>query len=226
MDDIYWNIKNIVVSGEEWMLTLLFDFDGTIVDSFNCVVDKAVLLAEAFHFRKIEEHEREHLRTLSSMELIKFLGIPLYQIPTLIYHMRKYLHVEMEKLPPVADIDHILEKLHAKHFTLGILTSNSIENVALWLRVNKMDHFFKFIHCESNFVSKKYLLHKTLKTYQLDPAHTFLVGDETRDIEAAHKNGVKSIAATWGYNAEDTLMKFQPAFIAKKPADLITICAG
>lgn len=55
---------------------LLFDFDGTLVDSFGCVVEKMNQLAEGFHFRKIEEHEIEDLREMSAKELIKFLKIP------------------------------------------------------------------------------------------------------------------------------------------------------
>ena len=71
---------------------VLFDFDGTMVDSFNCVMEKAILLADEFGFRKIHEHEIESLRDLSSTEVIKFLEVPLYKIPTLIFKMRKHLH--------------------------------------------------------------------------------------------------------------------------------------
>lgn len=139
---------------------LLFDFDGTLVDSFYCVVDKINQLADVFHFRKIEEHEVECLREMSSRELLAFLRIPFYKIPMLIRQIRKLLHNEMSKINPVANIPPTLEKLHLAEFSLGILTSNSIENVIMWLETHEMDHLFKFIHNESNFISKRYLLKK------------------------------------------------------------------
>lgn len=202
---------------------LLFDFDGTLVNSFNCVVEGTILLSKEFNFRKIEDHEIEGLRELPSKDLIKFLKIPIYKIPKLIYHMRKHLHNEMKNLSPVENIYQVLEKLFKANFSLGILTSNSVENVSMWLDLHKMNHFFEFIHIESNYFSKKYLLKKTIKKYKIDKSQTYYICDETRDIDAANKNDVKSVAVTWGYNSEKTLLQFQPSFVAKNPENLLTI---
>ena len=203
---------------------VLFDFDGTMVDSFNCVMEKAILLADEFGFRKIHEHEIESLRDLSSTEVIKFLEVPLYKIPTLIFKMRKHLHHKMPTLMPIAGIQQTLEKLHNTKCPIGILTSNSVENVKLWLDINDMSHFFNFIHSESSYFSKRSLLKKTLKKYKIDKSQVFYIGDETRDIDAAVKNNIKSVAVTWGYNSEKALLKSQPTFIARIPQDIFTIC--
>ncbi len=202
---------------------LLFDFDGTLVNSFNCVIEKAILLSEEFKFRKIKEDEIDGLRELSAKELIKFLNIPMYKIPKLIRHMRQHLHNEIKNLTPVTNIYQVLEKLYNAKHTLGILTSNSVENVSMWLDLHKMQHFFKFIHMESHYVSKKYLLRKTIKKYKIDKSQVYYIGDETRDIDAANRNAIKSIAVTWGYNSEKSLLQFQPSFVAKNPGDLLTI---
>lgn len=201
---------------------LLFDFDGTLVNSFNCVMKKAMLLAEEFPFRKIQEQEIEGLRDLSSTEIIKFLKVPIYKIPILISKMRKHLHHEMPTLTPVAGIQSILEQLYDAKFTLGILTSNSIENVETWLDINNLRHFFAFIHTESNYFSKKYLIKKTLVKYQIDRSQAVYIGDETRDIDAAKKNNIISIAVTWGYNSEKAILKYEPSFVAKTPDDILT----
>ncbi|ARG96478.1 haloacid dehalogenase [Legionella micdadei] len=203
---------------------LLFDFDGTLVDSFYCVVDKINQLAEVFHFKKIEEHEVEYIREMSTKELLNFLRIPFYKTPILIRQIRKLLHNEMPTINPVADIHPTLEKLHYAEFCLGILTSNSIENVITWLESHDMRHLFKFIHNESNFVSKRYLLKRTLKKYNIDKKEVFYICDETRDIEAAMKNNIQSVAVTWGYNSEKILSQYQPTFLAQKPEDLLMIC--
>ena len=137
--------------------------------------------------------------------------------------MRKHLHDEMKNLPPVENIYQILEKLTQANFTLGILTSNSVENVSTWLNLHKMNHFFEFIHAESHYFSKKNLLRKTLKKYKIDKSQTYYICDETRDIDAANQNGIKSIAVTWGYNSEKTLLEFKPSFVVKEPKNLLTI---
>lgn len=71
---------------------LLFDFDGTLVDSYDYVIEATNLLAEQFNYKKIKEHEVEYLRNLSSRELINFLGVSFYKIPSLIRQIRHLLH--------------------------------------------------------------------------------------------------------------------------------------
>ena len=203
---------------------LLFDFDGTLVDSFHCVMGKAILLAEELKFRKINQDEIEHLRNLSALEIIRYLDIPIYKIPQIIYQMRKHLHHEMERLQPITHMPQVVEKLCHAGFSLGILTSNSKENVVDWLESHHLQHYFHFIRTESRFLSKKYLLKKTLKIYKINPSQTFYIGDETRDVDAAKKNKVKSIAVTWGYNSEKTLLKCQPTHIIRNPEEILTIC--
>ena len=60
-------------------------------------------------------------------------------------------------------------------------------------------------------------------SYKIDKSKAYYIGDETRDIEAAKKNHIKSIAVTWGYNSETALEKYDPSYIAKTPKDLLTI---
>ncbi len=203
---------------------LLFDFDGTLVDSFNCVMEKAILLADEFNLNTLSDEDIESLRGLSSKELLKLLNIPLYKVPKLIHQMRKHLRHEMHHLAPAAHIHPVIERLYDAEFSLGILTSNSVENVSTWLETHHMQHFFNFIHSESRYFSKKYLLKKTLKTYKMDKSKTYYIGDETRDIDAATKNNIKSVAVTWGYNSEKALLQYDPAFIARHPRDILTIC--
>ncbi len=203
---------------------LIFDFDGTLVDSFNCVVKKAILLSKEFNLGKIEEHEIEQLRDLSSKNIIKFLKIPIFKIPKLILKMREHLHREIPKLAPVPQIQNVLKKLFEANFSLGILTSNSVENVLTWLKLHNLYDYFNFIHAESHFYSKEHLLKKTLQKYKIDKSKVFFICDETRDIDAAKMNNVKSVAVTWGYNSEKILLQHEPSFVAKRPEDILRIC--
>ena len=203
---------------------VLFDFDGTLADSFNLVFTKTNLLAKKYNFRQVNEDEIEFLRDLSAKELMSFLKVPVFKIPHLIQQLRKLLYSEISLISPVNDINYILEKLYSAQFSLGILTSNSVENVELWLNTNNLSHFFNFIHIESNYLSKQYLIKRTLKKYKIDKSQAFYIGDEIRDVEAATKNQIKSVAVTWGYNSEKALIKSKPTHIAHKPEDILSFC--
>lgn len=203
---------------------LIFDFDGTLVDSFQCVMEKTLLLADEFHFRKIDKQEIYSLRDLSSREIIKHLQIPFYKIPNLIYTIRNYLHDEMQGLHPVSGMPEVLERLFSAGFSLGILTSNSAANVKLWLQQHNLDHFFNYTHIESTYFSKRRVLKKTLRIYPFDKSKVVFIGDETRDIEAAKQNNVRSIAVTWGYNSEKALSEVNPSHLIHLPRDILRIC--
>ena len=200
---------------------LIFDFDGTLVDSFGSVIEKFNLLANDFNFRKIHVEEIDELRNLSTRELIKYLKIPIYKIPTVLHRARKYLQEDMHKLVPFAGIPKALHDLSDAGFSLGIVTSNSEENVVSWLKYNGIMQHFNFTHVESSYLGKKRVLKKAMKINKIEKA--FYIGDETRDIEAAKQCNMFSIAVTWGFNSEKILSQYHPNYIARAPEDLLKI---
>lgn len=200
---------------------LIFDFDGTLVDSFSAIIEKFNLLASDFNFRKVSIEEIETLRNLNSKELIKYLKIPIYKMPRVLHRARKYFQEEMHKLFPFAGIPQTLHELSIAGFTLGIVTSNSRENVTSWLTQHDMRKYFKFIHVESNYFGKKRILKKVMRTNKIEKA--FYIGDETRDIEAAKQCNILSIAVTWGFNSEKILTQCHPNYIARVPDDILKI---
>jgi phosphoglycolate phosphatase len=139
------------------------------------------------------------------------------------FQVKKYLRNEVKHLEPSVDIFSTLQALREGDNTLSILTSNSLENVELWLKKQKMRHFFAYIKAESAFFSKKKSLRQFIKLLKLNPAETFYIGDETRDIEAAKGNQLISIAVSWGFNSEKALIKAKPDYIIHRPQELLMI---
>lgn len=199
----------------------IFDFDGTLVNSLGVMMDICNSLAEKFHFRKVEEHEIDIVRNLSSKELIKYFAVPIYKIPSLIYHARKLFRNQLTTLPPFNNLPTILKDLHNAGIALGIVTSNSAQNVSTWLQQHQLDQYFNFIHTESSYLGKKKILKKVIKLYQIDKSKAVYVGDETRDIDAAKQNNLCSVAVTWGFNSEEVLLRHEPNFVARVPEDLL-----
>ena len=119
-------------------------------------------------------------------------------------------------MTPTMNISRLLSELHSDNTTnLGILTSNTEENVRQFLSKNELE-FFDFIRAGKSVFGKSHMINKIIKQNQTEKNNVFYVCDEVRDIEAAKKSGIKSIAVTWGYNTEDALVKEKPDFIVKK----------
>ncbi len=64
-----------------------------------------------------------------------------------------------------------------------------------------------------------------MKDFHFSPGDMLFVGDETRDVEAAHKAGIPIAAVTWGYNSRRSLDGMKPGRIYDRPADLLEVLA-
>lgn len=200
---------------------LIFDFDGTLVDSFHAVVETFNLLAHDFHFQKTPTEKINELRNLSSKDLIRYFKIPVYKIPVILHQARQHLQNKMHQLTPFPTIPEILHDLAAAGFSLGIVTSNAEENVISWLNQQNLKKYFDFIHSGSNYLGKTRILKKIMKHHKIETA--CYIGDETRDIEAAKQCNILSMAVTWGFNSEEILSQYQPDYIAHTPQDILNI---
>ncbi|WP_454782186.1 HAD hydrolase-like protein [Legionella sp. WA2022007384] len=202
---------------------LIFDFDGTLADSFPIAIEKLTLLANELNLRKIDPSELEILRNLTSKELIRYLKIPFYKLPHIMHRAREHMKKEIPILSTFIELPEVLGELKDLDCTLGIVTSNSLANVSTWLEQHQMQNIFNFIHAESSYFGKRYLLKKAIKSYSMNLDDTFYIGDETRDIEAAKKCHIQSIAVTWGFNSESLLTRYNPTHIARNPQNILTI---
>jgi len=198
---------------------LIFDFDGTIADSFSKTLEISNKLAEEFKIHRIKKEEVEMIKNMSYRNIIDYLKIPVFKIPLLVNRLKKELYKNITSIKPVEGLQVVLEGLKSKNYTLGILTSNSIYSVKKFLENNQLD-FFDFIESTSKIWSKNTTLNKLIKKNDFPLEKIIYIGDEIRDINAAKKAGVKMISVTWGYNSKNSLKQNSPDHIIDTPKEL------
>ena len=203
--------------------TIFFDFDGTIADTLNKFVKLFNHLAIEFGYRVASPEDIDKMRNLSSTEILKFSAVPLWQVPFLIRRLKKELNREIQFLTPIPGMKATLQQLKARGIKLGILTSNSQENVAKFLQQNDMEDLFDTVFAGASILGKHKVLRKILRQENLQPQELVYVGDETRDIDAARKSGVRAIAVGWGFNLPQALEARHPDFLVREPRELIQV---
>ena len=202
---------------------LIFDFDGTIADTFMHTMKITNILSDEFKFKKVHYHEIDFLKGKTLQQIIKHLNVPVLKIPSIVAKARSELLKDIENIEPIEGLEKILELIKQAEVQMGILTTNSRENVEKFLKANRMETF-DFIHSTSRVLGKNHGLRKLMQQHNGKADEILYVGDETRDIEAAKKEGIKVIAVTWGYNSHAILQTFSPDFIAHTPEELFNIC--
>ncbi|PMB41388.1 carotenoid oxygenase, partial [Fischerella thermalis CCMEE 5205] len=124
---------------------VIFDFDGTIADTVDALISIANRLAKEFGYVQITPEELALLRNLTSREIINYSGISVFKIPFLVKKVKGELKSKIPELKPIPGMKEALINLKNAGHRLGIITSNSKDNVTEFLRINELDNLFEFI---------------------------------------------------------------------------------
>jgi len=200
---------------------IFFDFDGTIADTLNSIVCITNRLAVEFGHKPISAAEIARIKNLSSRQIIKQSGISILKFPLLVAKVKTELNAEISKIQSFPEMKATLLELRKRVDKIGILSSNSKDNIFAFLELNDMDYLFDFIYTEAALFSKSRVIKKVLKQEKIAPTESVYVGDETRDIEAAKRSKVTAIAVSWGFNSAAALAQSNPDFLIHQPAELI-----
>lgn len=203
-------------------MNLIFDFDGTICDSYETVLGIANDFLVKHNKPPIRTDEIEEYRNKGLKKIISERKISKLKIAKLIIDGRKKMSKYIPRLRSFDGLPEVLEKLSKKH-KLAILTSNSKDNVEVFLKKHNLDKSFDFIHSESDLFGKHKKLKKAISKYSFNSNETYYIGDETRDVEAAKKAGVKSVAVVWGYESKEVLKNANPDLLVSNPKELLRI---
>ncbi|WP_052134954.1 HAD hydrolase-like protein [Sphingomonas sp. 37zxx] len=201
---------------------VIFDFDGTLSDSggwFLSIVDH---LAEKYRFRPVDPGEVETLRNQSTREVIRHLGIPAWKLPFIARYVRTLLALHTHEIRLFEGVGELLAALKAAGMQLAVVTSNSELNARRILGVENAA-LIDLWDCASSLYGKAPKYRRTLKRAGVSAGEAISIGDETRDIEAARRTGIRTGAVLWGYASEAALRRLSPDLLFTRPDEIARV---
>lgn len=201
---------------------IIFDFDGTLVDSKDVFISVFNQLAEKHKFKKIEPEAIETLRRQSIMERCKALNFPLYKLPFFAGEAYRLYKNASGNLILFERIKELLDELKSRGYKLAVISSNSEYNIRDFLQKNHLE-YIKDIFCSNNIFGKDKIIKYFLKVRKLKKSEVIYVGDELRDIVGCKKAGVKVIWVGWGYDVIDMARQENPDYIVTSPQEILEI---
>ena len=204
------------------MKTIIFDFDGTLVDSLDVLIEAARSLGQEYGIPA--DTDVAAMRTKSPLHILrKELRWSWVKIGRFIRAVRPVVYAGTKRLPIRPGMKRVVEELK-KRYEVGILTSNSREVVEAVLRNEGMS--VAFVHGGSSLFGKHRAIRSLLKQRGLAERDVLYIGDEIRDIEACRKAGVRVCAVTWGTNSKRSLEMAKPDFLVDRPEQLKKIVSS
>jgi len=199
--------------------TIIFDFDGTIANTLDSLIEIMNRLSKEFGFRKIKQEEVEYLREKTARQILKNLGISLIKLPFVVRKARKEINSQIEFLNPSVELLSAIQYLKDKNYKIGIVTTNTEDNVRKFLQANNLDKF-DFFYTAKRVFGKDRTISKIINDMKLDKSTVYFIGDEIRDIKAGKKVGIKTIAVGWGFNTKEALSRESPDYLIESPKEI------
>jgi phosphoglycolate phosphatase len=203
---------------------LIFDFDGTLANTIETGIAIFNELAASYGLKTVTVAEVAELRKLNTRALLDHVGISRLMAVKLGAHIRRVLHERMDSVGMIPGTRDMILELAAEGFRLGVITSNSAENVRSVLRRFGLLDSFLFIEAGVSLFGKAQRILNVLKKTGVPASRAMYVGDETRDMEAARKARVGGVAVCWGTNGREAMETEGPDYCVDDPRELLA-CA-
>lgn len=187
----------------------IFDFDGTLADSFPFFVQVINQLAEQHGFKKVDLDLVPTYRQHSARQLMEQVGMPVWKLPFVVKSFTSLMRQNAASISLFEQVDELLLYLANRDVTLAIVSSNSHENVSRILGPANTKLISQF-ECGVSIFGKPIRMQKVLRRTGIPCHEAISIGDQVTDLETARKVNMAFGAVSWGYGAIESLRAYSP----------------
>jgi len=211
------------------LTTILFDLDGTLIDSVRLILD-------SYHHTL----ERHGLDPRSDDYWLAGLGTPLRvqfqpwaenpeRLEAMIGTYREYnLTHHDTRVTAYPGVVEVVRAIRAAGYRTGLVTSKNKPGALRGLRLVGLEDAMELVIGADDVVNPKphpEPVEAALRQLGEPAAGALYVGDSTHDMESGRAAGVQTAAALWGPFGREHLVGSSPDYWLETPGDLRTLLA-
>ncbi|MBD2752934.1 HAD-IA family hydrolase [Spirosoma validum] len=204
---------------------VIFDFDGTLADSFPYFLSTINILAETYNFPRIEPENVDQLRGMDARQLMKNAQLPAWKVPLIANSFIRLMNRDIDQIQLFKGIPELLKQLSDHGVQLAIVSSNSEENIRRVLG-SKNAYLISHYGCGTSLFGKQSKFRKAIAKSGVTPGEVLCVGDEIRDLEAAKEASIAFGAVSWGYTRVDALEAYPGVELFYHADDIVRAVLG
>ena len=203
---------------------LVFDWDGTLLDSTGAIVDAVQAACRDLGQPAPSD---EHARQVIGLGLAEALR---HSVPDLrddlfpqMVERYKYHYLSLDRELRLFDgVGELIAQLHASGFLLAVATGKSRRGLDRSLAQSGLSAYFSASRCADECFSKPHpqMLDELMAEFAVPPERTLMVGDTTHDLQMAINAGVAGLAVDYGAHSATALDALSPLARLRSTAEL------
>lgn len=201
---------------------VIFDFDGTLADSFPVLLRALNAAAARYGFRPIDDQDVGELRGRSPWEVMEHIDVAMWQLPMIMQFVRERMAQELDAVALFPGMHEVLEDVTAHDVRIAIVSSNSESSVRHVLG-SRLASLVGEYRCNVSMFGKRPKLRQVLASTGVAAGDALAIGDEIRDLRAARGESIPFCAVTWGFTAVPALVAAAPDYVAGRVEDLVDV---
>lgn len=210
---------------------VLFDFDGTLVDSSEGIY-KSLMYAFKADGKPIPDEAT----------LRKFIGPPIYdsfknlfgykdeKIDWMIAKYReRYRAIGYREVEVYDGIPALLERLHQSGIKIATASSKPTVFIEKILKERNLLAYFDYLggtDFDNISSDKTVIMQNAMDALGVSPQDTVMVGDRLYDIRGAKGASVPCIAVLYGFGSREEFLKYGADYIVSTPAEIENLIFG
>lgn len=206
---------------------ILFDLDGTLLNTLNDLADSVNHALSAHHFPTRPTADIRRALGYGAHQLIKQSlpsNVTEEQVDATLATFRShYLIHQSDTTAPYPGIIHMLRQLHEEGFQTAIVSNKPDDAVQLLHR-----HFFQGLvnmaQGQTPSIRRKPaadMITACMNRLHASASSTIYVGDSEVDYQTARNAGIRCCLVTWGFRDKEQLTALHPDRLCETPENII-----
>jgi len=200
---------------------LVFDWDGTIIDSATTIAECIRAAAADLGLEVPTKEQASHVIGLGLHDALRHAvpGLPAARTAEFVERYRHHFRAREDEMDLFPGMRELLQSLHGTKI-LGIATGKSRRGLDRALEATGLGPCFRASRCADETHPKPHpaMLLELMDELGVPAGQALMIGDTSHDLDMARAAGVDALAVTYGAHAEEGLRSCQPrACVASVP---------
>ncbi|MCA1925526.1 MAG: HAD-IA family hydrolase [Thiobacillus sp.] len=203
---------------------LIFDWDGTLMDSAGVIVDSIQRACEDIGLAAPSDRASRQIIGLGLTQALQTLlpDLPADDYPRLVERYRHHYLGRDDDIPLFAGVADSIGELRGCGFQLAVATGKSRHGLERALASSGLGGWFAATRCADQTHSKPHpaMVLELIAELDADPARTLVIGDTSHDLLMASNAGVASLGVTYGAHEPHDLQPHAPLALVDSFAEV------